>query len=365
MNEHLKAAIVKANKSIWDGGKTAKITKNGLYEVWYLIIDDIPREQAYWIRYTLMCPQIPKISRSKENILRIIEDAGGGAMLWFGFFDAKNPGQNYMVKKSFPLTQLKGTSGDLVVGIGGAELTFTGAKGNFTTKKGRSIAWDVNFDHFQESYISVPEIANKLKLTNTLLLGTHPNLRINGQITVDGITKKFKHVPGIQYHTFGDGYKIPWEWLSIHTFKENPDAYLDFGYKISKGTIGFFDGQENHFIWNANPLKKLLMMKKIQRKKSLTDLEFSTDFKGITLKGSIHIPQNALLGVEYKGPQGNSYYCYNSEIASASVSLQIRNKIGEIIKSGEFHAEKSVAFETVYESPQAGVPYLPWDAEEL
>jgi hypothetical protein len=45
--------------------------------------------------------------------------------------------------------------------------------------------------------------------------------------------------------------------------------------------------------------------------------------------------------------------------------LQIKNPDGTLKEEKEYSAEKSVSFETVYDNPQEGVKYLPWEKEEL
>lgn len=361
----IREAIFDANDSVWSPSIIEKHLKNGLYEVWYIIIDDLEREEAYWIRYSMMCPQNQELAKKSTILLEDIDAIGGGAMLWFGYFSVKNPEANFMIKKKYSINLLKETTSEYIVKIADAELTMDGANGLFKTQKGKEVSWDLKFSKLIESYISVPEIAYKMKLSNTLLIGSHPNIRISGNITVDGIRKDLGTVPGIQYHTFGDGYKIPWEWVSIHTFKDRPNAFLDIGYKINKGSIGFYDGITEYFIWNQKPLKKFAMMKKLSRTKSLTNFKFKVDYEGILLSGEIKVPQEKLLGIEYKGPQGESFYCYNSEIASAELNILIMNRQGTVIKDQDYVASNSVAFETVYNEPQPGIPYLKWDQEEI
>jgi hypothetical protein len=363
--QKIRQSIFEANDSVWSLSTLDKHIKTGLYEVWYIILNDIEREEAYWIRYTLMCPQTPEISKKVNVTPEEIDSLGGGAMLWFGFFSVKNPATNFIIKKSFSITQLKETTEEFIVQIADAELTLDGAKGAFKSQKGKEVKWNLKFSKLMEVYISVPVIAYKMKLSNTLLIGSNPNIQISGSISIDGIQKVINPSPGIQYHTFGDGYKVPWEWLSIHTIKGRSNAFLDIGYKINKGSIGFYDGITEYFLWNQKPLKKLAMMKKINRTKNVTEFKFTVDHDGIIIRGEITVPKEKLLGIEYKGPQGNSFYCYNSEVASAEIHLLKMDRQGNIITEQTYEATESVAFETVYDTPQEGIPYLPWTQEEL
>ncbi len=372
MDKKLRASLIKSNKSVWDKSCVSKIVKEGLYEVWFTMVDDLEHHEAYWIRYTLLCPQTKVAIKEGQDLNEYIDNLKGDGMLWFGYFNANDPSKSRMIKKSFPLSTVEGskemgTEAYSVVKVQDAEVRLDGIKGGFETTSGKKIAWDLKFSHFMQPYITTPDLAKKLKLTNTLAKATHPNARISGTITVEGKQKELKEVPGVQYHTLGDGYKIPWEWFSCHTFKGVPDAYLDLGSKLQKGVgvVEFFDGKQSITSWNASTLKKLKLMKKIEVKKSMTNLTFKVEFKGTSVQGEISVPQPALLGVQYFGPQGNSYYCYNSEIADCKVKVIIKNPDGTLKEEKEFNAEKSVSFETVYDKPQESVKFLPWEKEEL
>jgi hypothetical protein len=369
MEENMKGNIIKAHKSTWDKDRAVKIIKKGLYEVWFTMVDDLERGEAYWIRYTLVCPQTKIKLQKGQGLDAFVDSLKGDGMLWLGYFNVKEPSKNFMVKKSFPLTSVEGSKEEAgnysVIKIKDAELYLDGLKGGFETRSGKTVSWDLKFSHFMEPYITTPDAAKKLKMTNTLAKATHPNLRISGKITIDGNSKELKSVPGVQYHTLGDKYSIPWEWSSSHTFKNSPDAYLDLGYKINKGTLEFTNGEKRYTNWNENMLKKIGAMKRIKRERSLDHLTFSIEQKDVIINGEITVPMKALLGVEYKGPCGEKFYCYNSEIASCAVKIAIKNPDGSTKEEKEFHAENSVSFETVYDRPQEGVVYLPWEKEEL
>jgi len=370
MEKELQKAIYKANKSKWDKARAEKITKEGLYEVWYTMVDDIPREEAYWIRYTLMCPKTDKKREKGQNLNAYIDSLGGDGMLWIGFFNAKDPSKNFMAKHGFLLSEVEGSkeldeNKYLVARVKDAVVHNDGIKGSFETKSGRKISWDLQFSHFMDPYITTPDIAKTLGFTNTLAKASHPNLRITGNITIDDDSKDLDNIPGIQYHTYGDGYEIPWEWFSCHTFKNALDAYLDLGYKINKGTLEFFDGKKRITLWNNKVVNKLKVMKKIKRVKSLTSLSFDLDLKDIAFQGEVTVPMEDILAVEYKGPRGNSFFCYNSEMANCKFLLKFKNPDGSIKEEKEYIAEKSVSFETVYENPQGDINFLPWEKEEL
>jgi len=372
MNKDLRKAIYKANKSVWCKESVNKVTKKGLYEAFYTMVDDINRGEAYWIRYTMLCPKTDQKKPKEQDLDEFIDSLKGGGSLWIGFFSDKDPSQNFMIKNHYPLSSVEGSkiSGTKhsVMKVGEHEITIEGLKGNIETKKGKKASWDLKFSHFMKPYIVTPNIAKTLGITNTLAKAAHPNLRISGNITIDGNSRDLTDVPGIQYHTLGDGYKVPWEWAGCHTIKGLPDAYFDFASKleIGKATLEFIDGEKRIAKWNEKIIKRLKLAKQFKFDRSLTNLTFSVEFEDIELSGEVSVPKEKLLGVEYLGPLGNKFYCYNSELADTKILVKIKNlEDGTIIDEKEYTSDKSTSFETIYREPQEGIKYLPWEDEEL
>ncbi|MBD3350360.1 MAG: hypothetical protein GF364_02635 [Candidatus Lokiarchaeota archaeon] len=366
MEKSIRKSIIKHGKSNWQKNKLKKIAKSGLYEVWYTIIDDIKNQQAFWIRYTLLVPR-EKVKIDKDKTMEENIDAlkGGGADLWFAYFDAKAPNSNFIIKKRYPLSNVEGSinmkdNTFRIIKIEESEIFIDKMHGNFKTASGIDVAWDLEFSHFQEAYVSVPGWSKTLGINPTLLRGLHSNMRISGKIKFKGKAVQLSETPGIQYHTFGDRYANPWVWASAHTFKENEDIWLDLGYKkdIEKASMGFFDGK-TEFLKN-----KVHLMKKIKCVSSPTKASAEVEGKNVKVSAKFTVPKESLLGIEYLGPRGNRLYCYNSEVASCVLTYAYKQEDGSFGQEREIHAEDSVAFETLYKEPLPELDYLPWDAEE-
>ena len=85
----------------------------------------------------------------------------------------------------------------------------------------------------------------------------------------------------------------------------------------------------------------------------------------MSVEGIVSVTKNELLGIEYLGPTGEKFYCYNSETANANLKItRQETKKGENIID-EIVVNKSVAFETTYKEPIEGIKYLNWNDEEL
>ena len=351
--------IESSNKSIWEGKNYKKLAKKGLYEVYFIIFHNAKRHESYWIRYTLVC------NKQKKNR----NDKVGQGLLWFGYFNSQEPNKNFMVKKHFPLEKVKGTfieNGVIkFITIDNAFLSLLKATGKFMTKSGKEFLWELSFSKFQKPYYAVPKLARTLKITNTINNATHPHFEVSGKVVMNGVEIQIEKADGIQYHTYADSYKHPWEWFSVYTIKEWPLGFIDFSYKVNKGILEINNGETSLTSWNKNFLMKLLKSKKLKRKKTIDSIIFNMVTKQLSIEGIVDVSKNDLIGVEYLGPTGEKFYCYNSEIASVKLKIirQGKKKNENIIN--EIVVNRSIAFETTDKEPIEGIKYLNWNDEEL
>lgn len=337
----------KSHKSIFSEKSIGSIKKSGLYEVWFTMLNKIETGESFWIRYTLLIPK-----QTNRNLQ-------GNGLLWFGYTNQNKPQENFMIKKFYPIEEVHETTSNYIIKIADSLLTISSLDGAFQTESGKNVFWDLELSEFMDPYISTPYLAKRLRITDTLNYATHPNVRIDGIIRIDNTEVRINKSPGIQYHTFGEAYTTPWEWISAHTFSGKPSAYLDLGYKVDKGIVEIFDGSRSLTSWNSNVISKLRMSKKIQRIYTETQLKFSLHTKSVDLTGNISCEKENLLGVEYLGPKGGRFYCYNTALANLEAKFHSKNhEFNESITG-------SVAFETVYTEPINGIPYLPWEAEYI
>jgi hypothetical protein len=365
MDKNLESAVIKPIISLYQKENVVKTAAKGLYEVWFTMIDDLENQTSNWIRYTLLVRQTDLKGTKGKPIDDIIDSISGGtAILWFANANAKDPSQNYMIKKIFPLSKAIGSKRTAdgkysVIKIDAAEITLDGMKGGFETKGGKKVAWDLTFSHYMEPYKAVPNIARIFKITKNVWETVHPNLRMNGNITIDGKSRVIKDFPGAQTHTYGPSYSYEFVWGHCNTFKDTPEAFFDLGAKATKASLAFFDGTTQYFFNKASTIKL------IKVEKSLTLIKIRGGNKLIDLEGEITVPKELLIGVEYSGPEGSKLYCYNTEVADFKLKVIIKNPDGSIKEEKEFLAEKSFALETNWLAPQEDIKFLSWGREEL
>ena len=194
---------------------------------------------------------------------------------------------------------------------------------------------------------------------------TYPYCEISGKMQINKEEILIDKVKGIQYHTYANSYSIPWEWFSCYKIPTWAGGYIDFSYKVNKGILEVFNGKTSLTPWNKNFLKKLHTSKKLKREHSITSLSFRIENKGPIISGSIQVSKGNILGVEYQGPSGETFYCYNSEIANGSFKIVNQTKGKEIAENIEFNVLGVIAFETTYKTPIEGIKILHWEEEEL
>lgn len=360
MDQKLLDNIIKSNRSVWQPKKYFKISKKGLYEVYFLIFHNKNRSESYWIRYTLLCNK-----NTKKVVENLNNKISGGGLLWFGYFSSKDSKKNFMVKKHYSLAEVKGTfdknDETVFITIDKSYLSLQKALGSFSTKSGKAFSWDLELTDFQQPYDIIPKLAKTLKITNTMNKATHPHIKISGKVKFNDEEVIIDNCDAIQYHTYADGYKVPWEWFSIYNIPEWPRGYIDFSYKVDRGILEIFDGKKSFTPWNKNILTKLLASKKLIRKRSDSLVDFSLERDKKIISGTVSVDENDLIGVEYVGPTGEKFYCYNSEIANSNLKIIDR----KIYESQAFIIEGNVAFETTTFKPVKGINYLAWEDEEL
>ncbi len=365
MENKLKNAILKANSSVWQKNKAQKHAKKGLRDLWFTIFNDVENQMAYWIRYTIMVPKVAIQVPEGQNLDQTLDSIQGGvAHLWFAYESAKNPSENFMIKKAFPLSKVEGTKelggGNVsIVKIGDAEITLEGMKGGFETASGKKVAWDLKFSHFVEPYCPIPAIAKILKITTTVLNVGHPNMRISGKISIGGKTTEIHELPGEQSHSIGAKFDQEFTWVHCQTIKGLPDAWFNFASRENKGMASLFDGTTKYF------LNKISTMKSFKVERTPNAIKFSGGDKSGEMNGELSIPQEDMVCVEYIGPEDSKIYCCNTLVGTLKLTLTLKNPDGSIRDVKEYIAEKSCAFETNWLRAPSNTNYLPFDKEAL
>ncbi len=365
MDDTLRKAILKANSSVWQKNKAPKLAKKGLRDLWFTIFNDVENQLAYWIRYTIMVPKATVQVREGQNLDQAIDGIQGGvAHLWFAYESAKNPSENFMIKKAFPLSKVEGTKelggGNVsIVKIGDAEITLEGMKGGFETAGGKKVAWDLTFSHFEEPYCPIPAIAKILKITTTVLNVGHPNMRISGKLTVGGKTTDIHELPGEQSHSIGAKFDQEFTWVHCQTIKGLPDAWFNFASRESKAMASLFDGTAKYF------LNKISTMKSFKVERSANSIKFSGGDKSGEMSGELSIPLENMVCLEYVGPENSKIYCFNTLVGNLILKLTLKSPDGGVNDVREYSADRSCAFETNWLKLPQETKYLPFDKEAL
>ncbi|HOX28267.1 MAG TPA: hypothetical protein PLQ76_03835, partial [bacterium] len=198
--------VEKENFLRWSPGKT------GMYEVYYLTFNHLASGAGYWIRYTMNAP-----------------DSGKGepyAQMWFSYFNSNEPARNFALRKTFPVSELKGEANPFKVTIGDNELT-NGTAAGALSGSGRSVSWNLAFEPSSSVYYHLPRLFYKEGLAETVALSPNLDVKFRGEIVIDGETYAFNGDPGCQTHLWGKKHAPRWAWAHCSHFDQAPGVVFE------------------------------------------------------------------------------------------------------------------------------------------
>ena len=163
------------NARRWDG------VSRGHFEVWFLTLNHRASQRGFWLRYTIDSPQ-PAVFQQRVSTGSLESPVA----LWAGYFDRKNPNDNFVIKRSFePDPQDPVQSEADRVSIGPGFLTADQAVGQLETDEHR-ITWDLGFAPSASTYHHVNPAVNRMLRPSSFIVSPNISTRFNGRITVDG-----------------------------------------------------------------------------------------------------------------------------------------------------------------------------------
>jgi hypothetical protein len=318
----------RANLLRWDG------SRQGFYEVYFLKFNDLASQTAGWLRYTLLSPQ-PKVGPPR-------------AELWGIFFDARDPGAHFAVKKSLPIDQLRFDGNRFRLDLGEAYLAQNACRGEIVdAARGHRLAWDLGFDSASEPLFHLPhERLYTLALPKTKIVSPHVDARFCGTLTADDRTIELQAAPGQQSHMWGTQHGLRWCWGHCDAFAEDPaavweglDAQVAVGPWSSPHLKVFF----LRFAGAWHRFNKLSMWLSNRSTWEIGRWDFEAGSDRLRIMGTAECELADLLGVTYQDPDGRRLWCNNTKVAS--LSLQVQDPEGREL--GRLTSRKACALEFV------------------
>jgi hypothetical protein len=287
----------------------------GHYEVYYLTLTDPRAGVGVWIRYTMLAPEPPSTHPASCS-------------LWFLAMDPRPGAAPTLARKVTYPVELMGAQADpFELRIGDARLDDHGMEGAF-----EDVSWDLRWASSGKSYAPVNPILHRLGVAKTALVVPHPDLSIDGELTIAGERIELSGARGGQAHVWGSEHASSWAWVHCNDLRTLdgepvPGAFVDgvsatvprFGRELGPSTpvVGRIGGADFR---STSPLRILANSSTY----ALTGWRFEAVHGARKLVGEVDAVRDQLAGVIYHDPDGEPAYCYNSETASLRLHLYER-----------------------------------------
>jgi hypothetical protein len=311
----------------WDGAP-------GHYEVHYLTLTDRATGVGAWIRYSLLAGS----------------SQGASCALWMILVDPRDePATRIGRMASFGIDELRAQTEPFELSIAGATLTDYSMAGAFD-----DVAWDLRWTTPPLGYRHVHPLLRRAGAARTELVLPHPDLSIDGQITVAGRGLELSGARGQQAHLWGSKHAASWAWAHCNDFtsiggEPRPGSFIDGvsallvagSRELGTGTpvIARIDGHE---LRSISPVRVLANYSVF----ALTGWRLEAIGSQLKLVVDVDASRDQLAGVTYHDPDGELAYCYNSETASMRMNVYERARrvggwrhIDTLVAPGRAHFE--------------------------
>jgi hypothetical protein len=332
----LASATARDNVLVWDRLQT------GHYEVWYLTFSHLPTRTGYWLRHVIEVPQ----------------SGSPYAQVWFAFFDANEPKNNFALHDTHPIGELSDTAAPFRIAIGAAELGHDHARGAIAGA-GHSASWDLSWLPAATTHHHLPDVIYRTSFADTRVLSPNLDVPIRGTVVVDGRTITFEGAPGGQTHLWGRKHAHAWAWGHCNAFDGRRGAALEtLSVRLKKrGVVTpplslvslYLDGEAFRFTELGHML--------VNRGRFGTgQYRFSARGADVRLDGEFRCRPADMVLSEYVDPDGEAVYCANSCVADLEVTVQRRaSRFGRWREHARLVAPNAAHFEVAGRTPDPAI----------
>ncbi|UGS36312.1 hypothetical protein DSM104329_02716 [Capillimicrobium parvum] len=323
----------------WDGSA-------GHYEVWYLTLTDPAGGVGAWIRLTMVAPLAGEATCS----------------LWFLAMDPAT-GELTGRKATYPIGELTAAAQPFALCVAGATLDDRGTRGAF-----EDVAWDLRWAPGRP-YEHVHPVLRRARIAKTVLTLPHGDVLVHGSITLPGGRDvAIDGARGGQAHLWGSKHAERWAWAHAgdltdehgapvrDTFLDGVSVYVPrLGREVGPSTpvVGRFLGED---FGSRSPRRVLANRSAI----GLTGWRFEVLDGHRRVVGTVDARRDLLAGVTYQDPDGDLAHCYNTEVASAHLSVFDRaasGRRGWMLRQ-TLVADRRAHFEYAQRAPVPDLPLL-------
>ena len=328
------------SRTEWNRCRYDAKSKAGHYESYFQRANHPTEPRGFWIRYTLFSPK----------------GQPGAALgeLWAIYFDGVRVTIT-AVKEERPLSACTFSTSQLDVVVAGATLRDGALEGS--AKQGtHELGWSLQYRGDERPLLLLPDRLYRMGFPKAKALVGTPNALYSGHLDVDGVRVEVEGWVGSQNHNWGSRHTDRYAWGQVAGFDQDSTAFLECSTaRVKLGPVWTpwmtllvlrLEGQE----LALNSLVQAVRAKGTYR---TFDWRFDSQTHDARLRGHIHAPREAFVGLRYANPPGGAKTCLNSKLATCELTLERRGE-----KTRTLVASKRAAFEILTDATDHRVPIV-------
>ena len=324
--------------SVWNRSRFTPDDRGGFYESYFQRANHSTRPLAFWIRYTVFSP------RGRP------EEARGE--LWAIYFDGE-AGRNVAAKQAVPITDCAFSPTGLDVRIGDATLTDSGLHGR-AVSAAHAFDWRMEYAGTEPPLLLLPEAMYARSFPRAKALVGTPNAVYSGTLMVDGETIAIDGWRGSQNHNWGSRHTDSYAWGQVAGFDDAPDSFLECS--TAQVKLGPIWTPRLTFVVLRDQGEEMRlngMLRAMRASGSFDFFSWSIDTQDAQgrIRGHLHAPASAFLGLTYENPPGGAKTCLNTKLASAEITVERPGQPSRTLAT-----RHRAAFEILTDRTDHGVP---------
>ena len=312
----------------------------GHYENFLLRANHPTKSIAFWVKYSVFSPD-----NHPENAM---------GEVWAAYFDGETC-SHFVVKEEFPISQCRFDRNGFNISINEAQLNSGMFKG--IGRHGDYIlAWEMDYSGTDRPIFLLPKNLYHTSFPKAKSLVALPMASFNGLLVVNSNEVFISDWIGSQNHSWGVQYPDVFAWGQVAGFDNSPNTFLEIATARLKVapiwspvlTFLVLRYQGKDYCLNSMPQSI--------KAKGVFDYfqwRFSTEDDQIKIEGTIWAPKNYFIGFISKNPTGDVKQCLNTQLASCTLSVTLKENLSNRIKLETKHR---AAFEIITDDKSHHIP---------
>lgn len=262
--------------------------------------------RAVWLRLTLLAP-----SRGPAT-----------CAVWGIAFDRERP-RWFAARQVHPghrwVPQDRGG-----VAIGSSVIHPHRSHGEVADADGRVLRWDLRWTPLLPPLAYFPAALERTAAGATFPIAAVPMALADGEVVVDGERLALSDAPLQQSHLFGGRHAARWAWVHALGFDDDPQGTLTLIWARPRRLGGHVPAVSSLALRLDGVLHRSRGLRALRWEDAGGDsIRFSARAGEATVRGTVQLPLEALVGVTYHDPDGSEVHCANTEVADLEATVDV------------------------------------------